>query len=790
MDQPPDTHWGRVALDEESRLLALQTADGVVSLAAACSLEVNGERLTLQQASGLAAPTPVAAGARAELALQFAEAGIAWAITLELSADGQTVLIASRITNTGEAPVALGRCALIDVRPDAGHATLAGDDGQAVFLQTSGTTGRCRVLRAAEGDEIKLSRTLLHLVSHAAGRALHLGFVTFDRVTTFHELGYEAASGLTRLQAVCDFEGFSLAPGAGVDSETLMIEVRTDTHASLEAWADRVAAHYRPAIRPQTPVGWVGWAWVDGFNVERYEDVIIRNVQAIRRRLAGFDIEYVWVSIGNIKDGMPGDWLSFDLDNFPHGHEWLISRLAALDFRLGFWCGAFWVCSHLSELVARMTENMLRRDGEPLVSRAEWQYGAAGRMKRADRPCIYSLDPSHPRTQEFLSHVFRTYRDWGIRYYMIDFLHAISGATPGDTDYDDYFDKSLIKSPEVYRTGLATVREAAGPDTYLLSSSGPTLQNVGYMDACRVGNDYGEGRALNPESYFYPATFVINSAAFWTSHQYASDNMAASYFTHRKLYLNDSGNVMTVDKPIPVCEAQIVATIFGLSGGPAMLGDDIDRIAPERLTLIKQVLPRTPEVAFPVDLFDRPAPDYPRLFHQHVTTAWGEWEVVGVLNYGDDPLVLPVSFARLWMDPTRPCRLWEFWNEQYLGVAADEFRAVVPPRSARVYRLAACTEHPWVLSTDMHIMQGQVELADVSWDPATMTLSGTATRPAGEVGNVFLVAPQGLRVATPAGWWIAKDATDESLIIRGQFHFGPDPAEWSIRFAPLETPTA
>jgi len=30
----------------------------------------------------------------------------------------------------------------------------------------------------------------------------------------------------------------------------------------------------------------------------------------------------------------------------------------------------------------------------------------------------------------------------------------------------------------------------AGPETYLLSSSGPNLWNVGLMDACRMGNDY------------------------------------------------------------------------------------------------------------------------------------------------------------------------------------------------------------------------------------------------------------------------------------------------------------
>jgi len=698
---------------------------------------------------------------------------------LRLTEDGNTALVSSEVTNGGDTPVRLGRCLPVYVTPELGHVTLQGDDGRAVFLHLTGTTGRCRVLRAAEAGESAFSRTLLHLVSPSAGRALHLGFVTFDRLGTIHRFAYDG--GLTALESVCDFEGYELAPGRTVAAETLMIEARPDSHASLHAWADRAAEYYQPRIWPKIPGGWVGWSWVDGFNVERYEDIVIRNVEAIRRRMPGFDLEYVWVSIGNIKDGLPGDWLSWDYANFPHGPGWLVERLGELGFKLGLWCGAFWMNSDLRDLVEEMRGNMLRRDGEPVVACPEWNYGAAARRPRGQRPCNYSLDPTHPKTREFLHHVFSTYRQWGIRYYMVDFLNAVAGSTEG-APYDDYHDKTIIRGPQVLREGLAAIREAAGPDTYLLSSSGPTFHNVGFMDACRVGSDYGEGRALNPESYFYPATFVINSAGFWTSHQYASDNMAASYFTHRKLYLNDSGNVMTLDKPIPLCEAQIVATIFGLGGGPVMLGDDIDRIAEERLALIKKVFPRTPECAVPVDLFDSPAPDYPKLFHQHVKADWGEWEVVGVLNYGDGPLVLPVALSRLGLDPSQPCRLWEFWNEQYLGTVAGEFRAIVPPRSARLYRLLAACDHPWVLGTDMHVMQGRVELASVSWDAKTMTLSGTATRPAGETGNLFVIAPKGFCVTNPQGLWIAKDGNDQSLIIRCQFAFGEQPSEWAISF--------
>lgn len=70
--------------------------------------------------------------------------------------------------------------------------------------------------------------------------------------------------------------------------------------------------------------------------------------------------------------------------------------------------------------------------------------------------------------------------------------------------------------------------------------------------------------------------------------------------------------------------------------------------------------------------------------------------------------------------------------------------------------------HPWVLSTDIHIRQGQSELTDVAWDEAARQLHLRATRS----GNVLLRVPKGFRLANPAGLWIAKDGNDSSLVVR------------------------
>jgi hypothetical protein len=99
---------------------------------------------------------------------------------------------------------------------------------------------------------------------------------------------------------------------------------------------------------------------------------------------------------------------------------------------------------------------------------------------------------------------------------------------------------------------LAAVREGAGDDTYLLASSGPTLNNIGYLDGARMGADFGYFNGINNGPYWDPAPPGVLSEA-------------SNYYTHRKFFLNDPSDGLTVDKPHSLQEAQVNATIHGMS---------------------------------------------------------------------------------------------------------------------------------------------------------------------------------------------------------------------------------
>jgi len=543
--------------------------------------------------------------------------------------------------------------------------------------------------------------------------------------------------------------------------------------AALDAWADAVAEHYHPPIWPTMPAGWVGWEWIDAFSVEQYEDMVRRNTLAVRNRLKldETDVGYVWVSVGNIKDLLAGNWLEWSYVNFPSGPEALHQELDSLKFRWGLWAGFFWLSSLLPEKVERLKDALLQYQGKPLT------------IPRRDFGDMHALDPSHPKTHEFIREVFSTYRRWGVRYYMLDFLDCVTGATPGTHLNDGYFDKSKIPGPEAWREGLRVIRETVTDDTYLLGSTCPAFQGVGLTNGIHLGNDYGDGRPLyGPGKGFYPGTFVINNPRFWTSHHAALVTMGAFSFIHRKLMIADTGSVMTIDKPIALVDAQITTTFFGINGSQLMLGDDIDRMDEGRMRMVRMVFPRLPQPPRPLDLFERAELDYPQLFHLPVEREWDRWDLLAIFNLGKETVSKAVSLQRLGLDPKASYAVWDFWNGRFQGVVQESVSTDVPPCSVKLFRIARDREYPWLLSTDMHVRQGQAEIEDCRWDDANMTLTVRAQRPAGHDGSIYVRAPKGWALADPKGLWLARDGRDNSLVIRKALAFEGTPVEVIMRF--------
>jgi hypothetical protein len=708
-----------------------------------------------------------------EARFEFAAPPLGWKVRFEWLSGRPALLISSTIENRGKQLVKLGRCRLADTTKSPGEVRFGPHPAQAATLIIGGYPP-LQIKRLSQAEGMLTGKTLTQWFTPGSGPSLQFAFTSFDRAETVIESGWDKERQLPVVSAWNDFAGFELPPEASVNSEVLRIGLEADSYAAFDAWADAAYKRYHPPIWSKIPAGWVGGAWVDPIYTELDEDVVHRNIRAVRNRLKLDEnhIQYVWVSLGNLKDILPGNWLNWNYDRFPSGPEALHQELESLKFRWGLWAGFFWLSSRLTAQVEQLKDALLQYRGKPLT------------IPHRDLGVMYVLDPTHPKTQEYIREVFSTWRRWGVRYYMLDFLDAVSGANPGTHPNDSYFDKSKIPGPEAWREGLRMIRETVTDDTYLLGSTSPTLQVVGWVNGQHLGSDYGDGRPLyGPGKGFYPGTFVINKPDWWTSHRPPLMAMAAYSFVNRKLYIADTASVLTLDKPIPLADAQIVATIFGINGGQLMLGDDVERMDEERLRMIRLVFPRLPEAARALDLFDSAELDYPQVFHLKVEREWDNWDLLAVFNLGEHTLFKTLPLERLGLDPKASYAVFDFWNLRFQGVQSTGAVSVeVPPDSVKLLRIARDREHPWLLSTDMHVRQGQAEILDCKWDEDAMTLTIRTQRPAGHEGSIYAHAPKGWVLAEPKGLWLARDGRDNSLVIRKALAFEGEPVEVKMHF--------
>lgn len=714
---------------------------------------------------------------RITITLAFPDPAFTWQLAYAVATDGSHLIITSTLHNDSPDQMILGTWNLLTVDRVRGSVLDLGPepDGCTVFQMATWDT---RVKQITSDDGTHRSQYLGHFYNPTSGETLCASFVTVDRIICEHHVTY-SQQGIESYSACCAFRNHELPAGGTITSETLWIEHARDPYLPLQRWAERVQARYQPRLNPRTTVGWLGWAWVDSLSPreETPEAVVLGNAAAIRTRLPGFEIDYIWMSQVNLKEMVPGNWMEFNSEHFPGGFENTLRQLQALDFVPGLWIAPFWLFGQATPVEENRDNLVRKKDGTLLALRGPWEF-IQSTSKEHDEFDVYFLDGSHPNTLTFMRKVFTFYRELGIRYVMLDFLGCGHERT--------VWDKRRVWS-EADRMLMAEIREAAGPDTHLLSAVGSTPLYTGCVDAARVNTDYGEGRPLYPPFHcLYNATYVVNDRYYGNVYAFLQ-NMASTYFTHRRLYINDL-NLMTIDTPVPRKLAEMTATIFGLSGSPIMLGDDIRTIDDERLTLIKQCLPRSPETAVPLDLFTHAWPaNYARELVLPVTTPWDEYLLLAVFNLDDTAYRTEFTTEQLGLQPQTAYRIFDFWDESYAGQFTDRLACEVPAQACRLLRIAAARAHPWLLATNMHVRQGQVEILALQWDADAMCLRGQATRPAGERGSLYFLMPNDWYLVNHEGHKLMKDGRDNSVIIRREMAFTQPVMDFELQFAPLES---
>ncbi|MDI6765477.1 MAG: alpha-galactosidase [Bacteroidota bacterium] len=409
----------------------------------------------------------------------------------------------------------------------------------------------------------------------AAHSSILFGFLTNNQaINSISTEPLIKEAGQIQLSTVSDIKTLKIISGTMLQTDRLMISLDSDPFNNLERYSEYLQMFApsinkpftpagKPILRSRTtetvPTGWCSWYY---YYQHISEDSILTNLNFASKHLKDAGLQYI-----QIDDGFQisaGDWGTNK--KFPHGHKWLTDQIHNKGFLAGLWVAPFAI-SENSSIYKKHRDWLLTGEGDSLKEffTNDWWGGR-----------IFSLDPTHPEVQKWLTNLFKKIvNEWGYDYVKIDFLYF---ACEGKTYYQP------ASSAQAYQLGLQAIRSGVGSDKFILGCGAPIGISIGYVDGMRIGPD------ISPT--WGGITPGVNAAA-------------QRSFYHNKLWFNDS-DCLVVREPLTLGQARVWAAIVALSGQMNILSDKLFDLPAERVDLLKMTLPSYSQPAVPIDLFTQP----------------------------------------------------------------------------------------------------------------------------------------------------------------------------------------
>ena len=233
--------------------------------------------------------------------------------------------------------------------------------------------------------------------------------------------------------------------------------------------------------------------------------------------------------------------------------------------------------------------------------------------------------------------MFRTLRrEWGVTYFKLDFLFL--GAVQGGKFHD-----AAATRIEAYRRGLQAIRRGTG-DAFVLGCNAPTWPSIGLIHGSRSSS------SIRRAWQSFANTARMNLSRNWLN---------------GRLWWNDP-DCAVFSGELPEEEYLFHATALRATGGLLLSGDDLTKLDPKRLDLLRKLLPPTGAAVF----------DDESLRVGRVRLK--DKELVCLLNWEEQPRTF--SFAL-----PGPCRLIDYWTGEALGHHEGTVEIKdVPKHSARL----------------------------------------------------------------------------------------------------------
>ncbi|MBE7557881.1 NPCBM/NEW2 domain-containing protein [bacterium] len=296
-----------------------------------------------------------------------------------------------------------------------------------------------------------------------------------------------------------------------------------------------------------------------------------------------------------------------------------------------------------------------------------------------------ALNLSNRGAEEWYRHWWRKVNDvWNFDYFKIDGI---------PTAIDAYFkaadlDRARFTDPMLgIQCGIEIAREVVGATKFINLCWGMPVDAMGFANGSRTGQDSG-GFKHN-----------IRTIVEW---QYL--NNTAWYCDPDSLsYMHDK----TPEHTRLRAQARTLT-------GQQFSTDETWTLYPEPITRVLQKSIPMIDI-YPTQLY-RITPDWEsyEIFDLKLRRPYGQWDVVGLFNYRDEPRRQSLPLSRLDLAPGR-YHVWSFWEHKYLGEFDSQDTVRLPdakPLEGRAYAVQPTGEGPRLLATDRHTTMGGLDLIE------------------------------------------------------------------------------
>jgi len=493
-----------------------------------------------------------------------------------------------------------------------------------------------------------------------------------------------------------------------------------DVRDGLEAWADQFAMINGVKLKPHAP-GYCTW-YSDKHGAASDPEHLQEIAEYAAKNFAPFGFSFVQIDDhwqnGQKRKGWPAmDFYHVNPQGpYATGMQPSAEKIKALGLLPGIWMLPFAI-DYEDPIFADKLDLVVRRE-DGSVYDTYWGGTCLDMTNRAARDYVSGF-------------ISQAMNQWGYGYLKIDGQYtglACLQDYPRQVYFEDKYGDAVFKDKtmsnmQAARLGLKTIREAAGPDTFILGCCLPQNERslgmeLGLVDAMRVGPD---------------------NTSKWANIQHGTLAGSHLYFLNGRIWWNDPDPIYA-RLSVPMNEFLCYGSWVTLLSAHHTTSDWMPEYTQERIDALRCMMPSHQfKTVRPVDMFEN---DPARIWILSYSVGDQVHYVLGLFNWGSGHWTANVDPAAAGLDPDAVYDAFDFWGNKPISGLRD-WSFELPGRSCLVLALKPRSKSPQIVSTSRHVTQGAVDLVSEKWDPPTGTLSGTSRVVAG--------SPYELRISQHAG---------------------------------------